>query len=75
MLYEGFIEAAWPNKKLQVDNFVALFPVFDNPIVLKSLFNSMDKDASMSVEFEEYVGALSIMTRGTMEQKIERKLS
>lgn len=73
LLYEGFREAAWPNTKMQPHNFVVLFPVFNNPLVLKSLFHSMDRDGNMSVDFAEYASALSIMTRGTLEQKIDCK--
>eukprot|EP01087_Luapelamoeba_hula_P008735 TRINITY_DN2206_c0_g1_i1.p1 TRINITY_DN2206_c0_g1~~TRINITY_DN2206_c0_g1_i1.p1 ORF type:complete len:1114 (+),score=189.00 TRINITY_DN2206_c0_g1_i1:58-3399(+) len=71
LLYEGFREASWPARELTTSNFVTLFPQFDNPLVLKSLFSCMDKDGDMTVDFPEYAQAMSQMTRGTLEERIQ----
>lgn len=75
MLYEGFLAAAWPHKELSSQQFVDLFPQFGDAKVLVSLFSCMDADTNTSVDFAEYCRALSIIARGSLDEKIDLAFS
>jgi hypothetical protein len=55
------------------EQFARSFPELDNEVVLKNLVAVFSRYSSVDdlIHFEEFAGLLSIMTRGSIEDKIE----
>jgi hypothetical protein len=74
-LYEEFKKITSNTLGLSKELFVAWFPYFSDEMVLKSLFKIFNTSISGEIDFENYVQVLSIMSRGSAEQRVERKIS
>eukprot|EP01088_Endostelium_zonatum_P019194 TRINITY_DN6502_c0_g1_i1.p1 TRINITY_DN6502_c0_g1~~TRINITY_DN6502_c0_g1_i1.p1 ORF type:complete len:1166 (-),score=298.89 TRINITY_DN6502_c0_g1_i1:43-3540(-) len=71
LLYEDFRVECWPDSVLKRDQFIKLLPIFNNDAILNSFFNLMDKNGDGGIDFSEYARALSIMSRGSSDDKIQ----
>jgi len=73
--YERFISACDPKTVLTAESFLKAFPMFKNDKkIQKSVFKAIDESNDGSIGFEEYIKALSIMTRGSAEEKVNMAL-
>ncbi len=45
-----------------------------DPSIQDAMFNLFDQNKDGMIDFEEYLTALSVMKRGDLEEKLERKL-
>ncbi len=45
-----------------------------DPSIQDAMFNLFDQNNDGMIDFEEYLTALSVMKRGDLEEKLERKL-
>jgi phospholipase D1/2 len=70
-LYRVFMRLAAPHTYLTKERFLQLFPEFSNPLMVQSLFSVFDEIevSDNSVSFEEITKALSVMCRGSLEEK------
>jgi hypothetical protein len=59
------------NYRMPLERFRMLFPPFSREVV-DSLFMAMDENGDGTIEFREFAIALSIMSRGSLEDKILR---
>lgn len=70
------MQTCYPKNKLEADSFLSAFPMFkDDEKLQKSVFKAMDESTDGSIGFQEYIDALSIMTRGSPEEKAKIALS
>jgi Ca2+-binding EF-hand superfamily protein len=75
LLYRAFMRAVSPKRSISPDLFRRIFPEFDNPLLLRSVFNAFDvrERADDEISFSEFVEVLSIMVRGSMSERAHRK--
>jgi Ca2+-binding EF-hand superfamily protein len=72
LLYTGFQQASTSKSiihNISKEEFGKMLPFFD-PIILRSLFQAIDIDGTGTLNFFEYATALSIMCRGTVEERV-----
>uniref|UniRef100_A0AC35U8M2 EF-hand domain-containing protein n=1 Tax=Rhabditophanes sp. KR3021 TaxID=114890 RepID=A0AC35U8M2_9BILA len=73
-IYRAFKEAS-PNALVQRDlirdAFVELFPRGDTEHYADLIFNTFDVDHTGMITFEEFITGMSVLCRGTLNEKIE----
>ncbi|CAI2356401.1 unnamed protein product [Caenorhabditis sp. 36 PRJEB53466] len=73
-IYRAFKETspnAVINKNIMREKFAELFPHGDIEHYADLLFETFDNDGNGTINFQEFVKALSILCRGTMDEKLE----
>lgn len=75
LLYRAFMRAVAPARSISPDLFRRIFPEFDNPQLLRSVFNTFDvrERADDEISFSEFVEVLSVMVRGSMSERAHCK--
>jgi Ca2+-binding EF-hand superfamily protein len=73
LLWEDFQAATSNRGFLTKSDFIQLFPELDDEMVLRSIFSAFARFSirDENIDFEEYVMVLSIMSRGSIEQRID----
>ncbi|WKY16895.1 hypothetical protein Q1695_001478 [Nippostrongylus brasiliensis] len=73
-IYRAFKETspnAVINKSILREKFAELFPHGDIEHYSDLLFDTFDNDGNGTINFQEFVKALSILCRGTMDEKLD----
>ncbi|KAK5976882.1 Neuronal Calcium Sensor family [Trichostrongylus colubriformis] len=73
-IYRAFKETspnAVINKSILREKFAELFPHGDIEHYSDMLFDTFDNDGNGTINFQEFVKALSILCRGTMDEKLD----
>ncbi|KJH44132.1 EF hand [Dictyocaulus viviparus] len=72
-IYRAFKETspnAVINKEILREKFAELFPHGDVELYSDLLFDSFDNDGNGTINFQEFVKALSVLCRGTLDEKL-----
>ncbi|CAI4232156.1 unnamed protein product [Auanema sp. JU1783] len=73
-IYRAFKETApnaLINREILREKFTELFPQGDSRFYSDLLFDTFDNDGNGTISFMEFVKALSVLCRGTVEEKID----
>ena len=72
LLYKQFREEA-PSGKISRKDFNALTSAMgiSDQTITKLVFDAFDSNSDEKIEFEEFIHAMSIMTRGSPEEKLK----
>ena len=72
--YRGFRQDC-PSGRLSMEGFTAtfmeFFPSGNAESFVKQVFHSVDTDHNGTVDFKEFICALSVLSRGTPQQKLK----
>lgn len=73
LLWDDFQTATGSRGYLTKNDFIQIFPELGDHLVLRSLFSAFARFSIRDefIDFEEYVMVLSIMARGSIEERIE----
>ncbi|CAF1528474.1 unnamed protein product [Rotaria sordida] len=72
--YKKFMTAAYPNGELNKEDFIAtfqeLYPCGNSGPYCNYVFNTIDKDQSGTINFVEFMSALSLSVLGDIEKQL-----